>query len=55
MALPASGFSQMINDSTYKSTTGQVYTNGQQVKIGLGSRDDGSSKCIEPVNVKVKK
>lgn len=54
-ALPAVGFSQMINDSTYKSTTGQVFTNGQQVKIGLGSREDGSFKYVEHVNAKGEK
>lgn len=50
--LPVFGFSQMINDSTYKATTGHIFTNGQQVKIGLGSRDDGSFKYIENVNSK---
>ena len=55
MVLPVFGFSQMVNDSTYKATTGQVYTNGQQVKIGLGSRDDGSFKYIEHVNAKGEK
>ena len=50
VVLPAFGFSQMVNDSTYKSTSGQVFTAGQQVKIGLGSREDGSLKYIEHVN-----
>ena len=53
--LPAYGFSQMLNDSTYKATTGQVFTNGQQVKIGLGSREDGSFKYIEHLNAKGEK
>ena len=55
LGLPVFGFSQMINDSTYKATTGQIFTNGQQVKIGLGSRDDGSFKYIEHVNAKGEK
>lgn len=46
---PLIGFSQMLNDSTYKASTGQVFTNGQEVKIGLGSREDGSFKYIEHV------
>src|SRR3978361_1034037 len=55
LGLPVFGFSQMINDSTYKATTGQTFTNGQQVKIGLGSRDAGSFKYIEHVNAKGEK
>jgi hypothetical protein len=55
LILPAFGFSQMMNDSTYKATSGQVFTNGQQVKIGLGSRDDGSFRYIEHVNAKGEK
>lgn len=55
LVLPVFGFSQMINDSTYKAASGQVFTNGQQVKIGLGSRDDGSFKYIEHVNAKGEK
>lgn len=55
MFLPVLGFSQMMNDSSYKATTGQVFTNGQQVKLGLGSRDDGSFRYIEHVNTKGEK
>ncbi|MDB5247008.1 MAG: hypothetical protein JWQ40_1402 [Segetibacter sp.] len=53
--LPLCGFSQMINDSTYKATNGITFTSGQQVKIGLGSRDDGSFKYIEPVTLRGEK
>ncbi len=45
-------FSQMINDSTYKASTGKIYSTGQEVKLGLGSADDGSFKYIEPINSK---
>lgn len=55
LGLPGFSFSQMINDSTYKATTGQIFTNGQQVKIGLGSRDDGSFRYIEHVKEKSEK
>lgn len=55
LILPVFAFSQMINDSTYKATSGQVFTKGQQIKIGLGSRDDGSFRYIEHVNAKGEK
>lgn len=49
---PVFGFSQMLNDSTYKATNGKVYISGQDVKLGLGSAEDGSFKYIQPVGVK---
>jgi hypothetical protein len=55
LIFPVFGFSQMINDSTYKATSGQVFANGKQVKIGLGSRDDGSFRYVEHVNSKGEK
>lgn len=50
--LPVACFSQMINDSTYKASNGKVYASGQNVKLGLGSGDDGSFKYIQPVGIK---
>lgn len=38
---------QMLDDSTYKSNNGKIFTNGQEITLGLGSSERGGFKYIE--------